>query len=196
MVKLVQPVNRAVQAAWEVLPQVISRLAISSAFASKTFNFAKQLKASPNSPFSSPPGHNMSVLGSQVDVDMDESVPDPVPKHQGHTGTGCYKLHDHEFLKHRHRPPRKGGGEDEGPGRPNNGGGSVPVGGSSVPHPNNMNNTNLIDLPVEAALGSQPNPVQLNSQYALKTKSPPAQRTPVSTLYFLSRSPSLHVFYL
>jgi len=123
-------------------------------------------------------GHNMSVLGSQVDVDMDESVPDPVPKHQGHTGTGCYKLHDHEFLKHRHRPPRKGGGEDEGPGRPNNGGGSVPVGGSSVPHPNNMNNTNLIDLPVEAALGSQPNPVQLNSQYALKTKSPPAQRTP------------------
>jgi len=43
-----------------------------------------------------------------------------------------------------------------------------------------MNNTNLIDLPVEAALGSQPNPVQLNSQYALKTKSPPAQRTPDS----------------
>ena len=41
----------------------------------------------------------MSVLGSQVDVDMDESVPDPVPKHQGHTGTGCYKLHDHEFLR-------------------------------------------------------------------------------------------------
>ena len=130
-------------------------------------------------PFPSPPGHNMSVLGSQVDVDMDESVPDPVPKHQGHTGTGCYKLHDHEFLKHRHRPPRKGGGEDEsGPGRPN----PVPVGaGSSVPHPNNMNNTNLIDLPVDC--GSQPNPVQLNNQYALKTKSPPAQRTPVSTIY-------------
>jgi hypothetical protein len=39
-----------------------------------------------------------------------------------------------------------------------------------------MNNTNLIDLPVDC--GSQPNPVQLNSQYALKTKSPPAQRTP------------------
>ena len=55
MVKLVQPVNRAVQAAWEVLPQVISRLAISSAFASKTFNFAKQLKASPNSPLLLPP---------------------------------------------------------------------------------------------------------------------------------------------
>jgi hypothetical protein len=123
-------------------------------------------------------GHNMSVLGSQVDVDMDESVPDPVPKHQGHTGTGCYKLHDHEFLKHRHRPPRKGGGEDEGPGRPNGNGGSVPVAGSSV-HPGpNMNNTNLIDLPVDC--GSQPNPVQLNSRYALKTKSPPAQRTPDS----------------
>ena len=123
----------------------------------------------------------MSVLGSQVDVDMDESVPDPVPKHQGHTGTGCYKLHDHEFLKHRHRPPRKGGGEDEGPGRPNGNGGSVPVAGSSVHAGPNMNNTNLIDLPVDC--GSQPNPVQLNSQYALKTKSPPAQRTPVSTIY-------------
>lgn len=121
-------------------------------------------------------GHNMSVLGSQVDVDMDESVPDPVPKHQGHTGTGCYKLHDHEFLKHRHRPPRKGGGEDEGPGRPNGNGGSVPVAGSSVHAGPNMNSTNLIDLPVDC--GSQPNPVQLNSQYALKTKSPPAQRTP------------------
>ena len=130
-------------------------------------------------PFPSPPGHNMSVLGSQVDVDMDESVPDPVPKHQGHTGTGCYKLHDHEFLKHRHRPPRKGGGEDEGPGRPNGNGGSVPVAGSSVHAGPNMNSTNLIDLPVDC--GSQPNPVQLNSQYALKTKSPPAQRTPVST---------------
>ena len=128
----------------------------------------------------------MSVLGSQVDVDMDESVPDPVPKHQGHTGTGCYKLHDHEFLKHRHRPPRKGGtGVDDevsGPGRPN----PVPLVGagssSFVPHnPNNhMNNTNLIDLPVDC--GSQPNPVQLNNQYALKTKSPPAQRTPVSTI--------------
>jgi len=123
-------------------------------------------------------GHNMSVLGSQVDVDMDESVPDPVPKHQGHTGTGCYKLHDHEFLKHRHRPPRKGGGEDEGPGRPNGNGGSVPVAGSSVHAGPNMNSTNLIDLPVDC--GSQPNPVQLNSQYALKTKSPPAQRTPDS----------------
>jgi len=53
-------------------------------------------------------GHNMSVLGSQVDVDIDESVPDPVPKHQGHTGTGCYKLHDHEFLRPKHRTPRKG----------------------------------------------------------------------------------------
>ena len=53
----------------------------------------------------------MSVLGSQVDVDMEESVPDPVPKHQGHTGTGCYKLHDHEFIRPRGRPPlRKGGG--------------------------------------------------------------------------------------
>ena len=115
----------------------------------------------------------MSVLGSQVDVDMDESVPDPVPKHQGHTGTGCYKLHDHEFLKHRHRPPRKGGGDDEGPGRPNGGNaGSV--------HNNQQPNTNLIDLPVDVG-GSQPNPVQLNqSQYALKNKSPPAQRTPVS----------------
>jgi len=110
-------------------------------------------------------GHNMSVLGSQVDVDMDESVPDPVPKHQGHTGTGCYKLHDHEFLKHRHRPPRKGGGPEEDGGRPPN---------HQQPH-----HTNLIDLPVDP--GEPPNPVQLNSQYALKTKvTSPAQRTPMS----------------
>ena len=141
----------------------------------------------------------MSVLGSQVDVDMDESVPDPVPKHQGHTGTGCYKLHDHEFLKHRHRPPRKGGGDDEGPGRPN-GGNNV---AGSV-HNNQQPNTNLIDLPVDVG-GSQPNPVQLNqSQYALKNKSPPAQRTPVSKnesmiIFSLKKlrdmkSTSLHVF--
>ena len=134
----------------------------------------------------SSPGHNMSVLGSQVDVDMDESVPDPVPKHQGHTGTGCYKLHDHEFLKHRHRPPRKGGtGEDEGPGRPNGGDGlGAPANGGGGQH----NNTNLIDLPVDMPGGQQPNPVQLNSQYhqQLKTKSPPAQRTPVSTICSIS----------
>merc|ERR1719228_825542 len=107
-------------------------------------------------------GHNMSVLGSQVDVDMDESVPDPVPKHQGHTGTGCYKLHDHEFLRPRHRPPRKGGGIPGGEG----GGGGPP----QVPP------TNIMDLPVDAG---PPNPVQLNAHNALKTKvTSPAQRTP------------------
>ena len=101
----------------------------------------------------------MSVLGSQVDVDMDESVPDPVPKHQGHTGTGCYKLHDHEFLRPRHRPARKGGGE-EGRGPP----------------------TNLMDLPVDPG-PSQPSSVQLNSHNinnTLKHSQLPAQRTPVS----------------
>jgi len=106
-------------------------------------------------------GHNMSVLGSQVDVDMDESVPDPVPKHQGHTGTGCYKLHDHEFLRPRHRPPRKGGGA------PGGGGGGGPP--QAPP-------TNIMDLPVDAG---PPNPVQLNAHNALKTKvTSPAQRTP------------------
>ncbi len=42
-------------------------------------------------------GHNMSVMGSQLEIDMD---PDGdltvVPRHQGQTGTGCYKLHDHQ----------------------------------------------------------------------------------------------------
>ena len=68
----------------------------------------------------------MSVLGSQVDVDMEESVPDPVPKHQGHTGTGCYKLHDHEFRRPRGRPPppRKGDGGLPGGGS-GSGGGAV-----------------------------------------------------------------------
>ena len=38
----------------------------------------------------------MSVLGSQLEIDLD---PDGdvtiVPRHVGNTGTGCYKLHDH-----------------------------------------------------------------------------------------------------
>ena len=99
----------------------------------------------------------MSVLGSQVDVDMDESVPDPVPKHQGHTGTGCYKLHDHEFLRPKHRPPRKGGG---------GGGGGGPA--------NIMDQ----DLPVDTDPG-------VNNQ--LKNISSPAlQRTPVSVRNILN----------
>ena len=111
------------------------------------------------------PGHNMSVLGSQVDVDMDESVPDPVPKHQGHTGTGCYKLHDHEFLRPRHRPARKGGGG---------------VGEDRAPP------TNLMDLPVEGGPHHPPHQssVQLNSHNnTLKHSHQPAQRTPVSIAF-------------
>ena len=98
----------------------------------------------------------MSVLGSQVDVDMDESVPDPVPKHQGHTGTGCYKLHDHEFLRPKHRPPRKGGGPGGGgPGGP----------------------TNIMDLPVDN------NGPQQGVQQLKKMSSPsPAHHTPVSKI--------------
>ena len=98
----------------------------------------------------------MSVLGSQVDVDMDESVPDPVPKHQGHTGTGYYKLHDHEFLRPKHRPPRKGGGPGGGgPGGP----------------------TNIMDLPVDN------NGPQQGVQQIKKMSSPsPAHRTPVSKI--------------
>lgn len=46
-----------------------------------------------------PLGHNMSVMGSQLEIDMD---PDGdltvVPRHQGQTGTGCYKLHDHRIY--------------------------------------------------------------------------------------------------
>ena len=41
----------------------------------------------------------MSVMGSQLEIDMD---PDGdltvVPRHQGQTGTGCYKLHDHRIY--------------------------------------------------------------------------------------------------
>ena len=40
----------------------------------------------------------MSVMGSQLEIDMD---PDGdltvVPRHQGQTGTGCYRLHDHRL---------------------------------------------------------------------------------------------------
>ena len=101
----------------------------------------------------------MSVLGSQVDVDMEECGPDPVPKHQGHTGTGCYKLHDHEFIQPRHRQSKGGGG-----------GGAVGVAPSGGPP------TNLMDLPVNDA----PHPVQLNATKAIKHAASSAQRTPVS----------------
>lgn len=57
-------------------------------------NFAR-LKSVP----SFPPGHNMSVMGSQLEIDMD---PDGdltvVPRHTGQTGTGCYRLHDHQIY--------------------------------------------------------------------------------------------------
>ncbi|CAB4064090.1 KCNB1 [Lepeophtheirus salmonis] len=36
-------------------------------------------------------GHNMSVMGSQLEIDMDpEGDAAVIPRHQGHTGTGCY----------------------------------------------------------------------------------------------------------
>ena len=129
----------------------------------------------------------MSVLGSQVDVDMEESVPDPVPKHQGHTGTGCYKLHDHEFIRPRGRPPlRKGGGGiglsslvvglGGGPGGGANGGGGGGITNHPIPTaaggPLNVSGgaasggfhqpANLMDLPVSdvVAAGTVPaNPV-------------------------------------
>ena len=96
------------------------------------------------------PGHNMSVLGSQVDVDMDESVPDPVPKHQGHTGTGCYKLHDHEFMRPKHRVTSGARGKLEADKAPP---------------------TNIMDLPVDSG-----GPQQAVQQ--LKHMSP-AHRSPV-----------------
>ena len=102
----------------------------------------------------------MSVLGSQVDVDMEESVPDPVPKHQGHTGTGCYKLHDHEFMRPRGRPARKGGG---GP-PPAPPGGNGPVGQPA----------NLMDLPVAEI------PTQQTGGNTTKALKHLYQRTPVS----------------
>lgn len=116
----------------------------------------------------------MSVLGSQVDVDMDESVPDPVPKHQGHTGTGCYKLHDHEFIRPRGRPARKGGG----PPLP-------PAGETSTTAP-----ANLMDLPVSEILMGQPSPV--NATKALKHLNSSAQRTPVSTIKHVGTMHSLY----
>ncbi len=43
-------------------------------------------------------GNNMSVLGSQLEIDMDpEGDAAVIPRHQGNTGTGCYKLHDHHI---------------------------------------------------------------------------------------------------
>ncbi|XP_040567546.1 uncharacterized protein [Lepeophtheirus salmonis] len=43
-------------------------------------------------------GHNMSVMGSQLEIDMDpEGDAAVIPRHQGHTGTGCYRLYDHRL---------------------------------------------------------------------------------------------------
>ena len=103
----------------------------------------------------------MSVLGSQVDVDIDESVPDPVPKHQGHTGTGCYKLHDHEFLRPKHRPPRSQ--------RPGGGGG-----GGGPP-------ANIMDLPVDNGNSHQP-----SSQLKTNSSPPAEHHTPVSQSYHIT----------
>ncbi|QQP37463.1 Putative LOC100123278 [Caligus rogercresseyi] len=42
--------------------------------------------------------HNMSVMGSQLEIDMDpEGDAAVIPRHQGHTGTGCYRLFDHRL---------------------------------------------------------------------------------------------------
>ena len=45
-------------------------------------------------------GQNMSVMGSQLEIDMDpEGEAAVVPKHQGMTGTGCFHLHDHTIAE-------------------------------------------------------------------------------------------------
>ena len=99
-------------------------------------------------------------------------MPDPVPKHQGHTGTGCYKLHDHEFVRPRGRPPRKGGG---GPGP---GGHPPPAGGGDGP---SSPPANLMDLPVmEGAGGGGLYQHHVNATKALKHLTSPPERTPVS----------------
>lgn len=42
----------------------------------------------------------MSVLGSQLEIDMDpEGEAAVIPRHVGNTGTGCYKLHDHRISE-------------------------------------------------------------------------------------------------
>ena len=67
----------------------------------------------------------MSVLGSQLEIDIDpEGEATIMPRHLGNTGTGCFKLHDHRFIEAKHRtegpvpPPGPGlimskGEEDE-----------------------------------------------------------------------------------
>ena len=49
-------------------------------------------------------GNNMSVLGSQLEIDMDpEGEAAVIPRHVGNTGTGCYKLHDHRMTETKKR---------------------------------------------------------------------------------------------
>lgn len=45
----------------------------------------------------------MSVMGSQLEIDMDpEGDLTVVPRHHGQTGTGCYRLHDHRIGETNH----------------------------------------------------------------------------------------------
>ena len=52
-------------------------------------------------------GNNMSVLGSQLEIDLDpegECVIFAGQRHVGNTGTGCYKLHDHRIRDTKKEP--------------------------------------------------------------------------------------------
>ena len=57
----------------------------------------------------------MSVLGSQLEIDIDpEGEAVVMPRHIGNTGTGCYKLHDHRYRNtlNRNEGPVKPQGPD------------------------------------------------------------------------------------
>ena len=57
----------------------------------------------------------MSVLGSQLEIDIDpEGEATIMPRHLGNTGTGCFKLHDHRYAETKYR--KEGPANPPGPG--------------------------------------------------------------------------------
>ena len=122
----------------------------------------------------------MSVMGSQLEIDMD---PDGdltvVPRHQGQTGTGCYKLHEHQIFDPRvgrlgpmygATYPNEADEPEDGKG---GGGGGPPDGGRRPPDWSGPGPPYLLDTPIHLSSSKQNVLKQLNS---------PCQKSMVSDL--------------
>ncbi len=136
----------------------------------------------------------MSVMGSQLEIDMD---PDGdltvVPRHQGQTGTGCYKLHDHQIFDPRvgrlgpvygAEYPEEGEEEEEGDG---GGGRGDPENGRRPPDWSG---------PGPPPVMLETTPTHLSKQKVLKQLNSPCQKPMVSRPCQPQTTIALHLFTL